>query len=62
MLHQGFFYGVHFMLCEAVVFAQAWRSCRAVQLKDGLLPICDDVNVRRPVVIRVSGNAKTWQP
>ena len=62
MLHQGFLYGVHFMLCEAEVLSQTCRPCGAVQLKDGLVPVPDDVYVRWPMVIRVDGNAKTWQP
>ncbi len=59
MLQQGFLYSVHFMLCEAEVLSQTCRSCRAVQLKNGLMPVPDDMHVRRSVVIRVNGNAKT---
>ena len=62
MLHQGFLYGVHFMLREAEVLSQACRPCGAVQLKNGLMPVPDDMHVRRPMVIRIDRNAKTWQP
>lgn len=62
MLHQGFLYGVHFMLREAKVLSQTCWPCRTVQFKDGLMPVPNDMNVRRPMVIRVDGNAKTWQP
>ncbi len=62
MLQQGFLYSVHFMLCEAEVLSQTCRSCRAVQLKNGLMPVSDDMHVRRPMIIRINGNAKTWQP
>ena len=41
------------MLCEAKVPPKTDRTVRAVQFKDGLVPVSDHVDMRRSVVVRV---------
>jgi len=41
------------VLCEAKVPPKTDRTVRAVQFKDGLVPVSDHVDMRRSVVVRV---------
>ena len=62
MLLQGSLYRIQFVLREAEVLPKARRSLRAVQCKDGLVAATDDMYVRRPVVVGINRDAKTWKP
>ena len=62
MLSQCLLNRIQFVLCEAKVFPNGGRPIRAIQFKDGLVTVSDFVNVRRPMVIRINGNAKTRKP
>jgi hypothetical protein len=60
MLSQCLLNRIQFVLSEAKVFPNGDRPIRAIQFKDGLVPVSD--YVRRPMVIRINDNAKTRKP
>jgi hypothetical protein len=62
MLSQCLLNRIQFVLCEAKVFPNGDRPIRAIQFKDGLVPVSDYVDVRPPMVIRINDNAKTRKP
>ena len=59
MLSQCLLNRIQFVLCEAKVFPNGDRPIRAIQFKDGLVPVSDYLDARRPMVIRINDNAKT---
>jgi hypothetical protein len=62
MLSQCLLNQIQYVLCEAKVFPDGDRPIRAIQFKDGLVPVSDYVDVCRPMVIRINDNAKTRKP
>ncbi len=59
---QGFRYRMQFVLREAEVLPKAPRSLRAVQFEHSLVSAADDMDVCRPMVIRINRDTKIWEP
>ena len=62
VLIQGFLYRIQFVLRKAEVLPKARRSLRAVQFENSFVSAADDMDVCRPIVIRIHRDTKTWEP
>jgi hypothetical protein len=41
---------------ESIVFPELWRPVRTIQIKHGLASVPNDVNMCRPVIIRIDND------
>lgn len=57
MLGQFGFDPRQFARLETDRFAQGWWTGRTVQIENGFAVAADDVNVRRPVIVRIAHHA-----
>jgi len=62
LLAQGLLNRGQLVLCEAKVLPKADRTVRAVQLKDGLVPVPDHVDMRWSVVVWIDDDAQARKP
>jgi hypothetical protein len=53
---------LQFVQGETIVLAQRHRTVRAIQEEQGLASIPDDVNVRRPMMVRVNDKPQLTDP
>ena len=47
---------------KAVVFAESYFFRQCIQLKNGMMPPANNVNVRGPVIVRINHNPQCANP